>query len=172
MDKIIARRTVEDTELAKGAKEFELFWLRPKKMNSHEVILRMKINQRWGGWKLKDDLVKSVGLDVGDTINTEVSILNTSGLIDDSDDTDLFASGEGADWLLNNDVGLGSVIDAKVRFVYAKAPVGGLDGKEIWKISLVFIEGYNIIEERSTKDEHAQFGETSTLAALRKLLSE
>ena len=106
-----------------------------------------------GGWKLKDGLVKSLGLEIGDTINTEVSVLNGPGLIENADDTDLFASGGGADWLLDNDVGMGSIIDAKVRFVYAKAPVGGIEGRDIWKLSLVFVEGYAIIEERCADDE-------------------
>ena len=172
MDKVNLERPVDNHELEKGAKEFEIFWLRPKKMNLHETVLRMKINKGWGGWKLKDGLVNSLGLEVGDTINTEVSILNAPGLIDNADDTDLFASGEGADWLLDNNVGYGSIIDAKVRFVYAQAPVGGLDGKEVWKISLVSVEGYNIVKERSIKDERVQFEESSSIAALKRLLSD
>lgn len=144
---------VNEEDLEKGGKDFEVFWLRPKKMAGKEAMVRMEINKRWGGWKLKDGLVKSLGLEVGDTINTEVSILNGPGLIEDADDTDLFASGSGADWLLDNNVGLGSVIDAKVKFVYAKAPVGGLEGRPVWKLSLVFIEGYRIVKERGSKDE-------------------
>lgn len=140
-------------DLEKGGKDFEVFWLRPKKMANTEAVLRMKINKRWGGWKLKDGLVNSLGLEIGDTINTEVSILNRPGLAEDADDTDLFASGTGADWLLDNNVGLGSIIDAKVKFVYAKAPVGGLEGRDIWKLSLVFIEGYGIIREKSSRDK-------------------
>lgn len=172
MDKANLEHTVDDQELKKGARDFEIFWLRPKKMNLHETVLRMKINKRWGGWKLKDGLVNSLGLEVGDTINTEVSILNGPGLIDNADDTDLFASGEGADWLLDNNVGYGAIIDAKVRFVYAQAPVGGLDGKDVWKISLVFVEGYNIVRERFIKDGQAPIDGTSSFAALRKILND
>ena len=153
MSNINNEYSVADNDLEKGGKDFEVFWLRPKKMANREAVLRMRINERWGGWKLKDGLVKSLGLEVGDTINTEVSVLNGPGLIEDADDTDLFASGAGADWLLDNDVGMGSIIDAKVRFVYAKAPVGGLEGRDIWKVSLVFIEGYTIVEERCAEDE-------------------
>lgn len=144
---------LHEDDLKKGGKDFEVFWLRPKKMANKESIIRMKINKRWGGWKLKDELVRSLGLEIGDTISTEVSVLDGPGLIDDGNDTDLFASGTGADWLLDNNIGLGSVIDAKVKFVYAKAPVGGIEGREVWKISLVFVEGYRIIKERCLKDE-------------------
>lgn len=165
-------RPIPVEELEKGAKDFEVFWLRPQKMANKEVILRMEIKQRWGGWKLKDGLVKSLGLEIGDTINTEVRVLNAPGLIDDEEDTDLFACGAGADWLLDNDIGLGSVIDAKVKFVYGKAPVGGLEGKEVWKISLVFVEGYHIEKERDLNFEHDNIGGIPSLAALKKLLEE
>lgn len=162
-------RIVDITTLNKGARDFEVFWLRPKKMANQEAILRMKINTRWGGWKLKDGLVESLGLVVGDTINTEVRVLNASGLISEADNTDLFADGEGADWLLDNDVGLGSVIDAKVRFVYAEAPVGGLEGRTIWKISLVFVEGYNVVEKRSEPPKSSNHATPDTLSSLNVL---
>lgn len=167
-----AERLIPIEDLEKGARDFEVFWLRPQKMANKEVILRMEIKTRWGGWKLKDGLVKSLGLVVGDTINTEVSVLNAPGLIDDKEDTDLFACGAGADWLLENDIGFGSVIDAKVKFVYAKAPVGGLEGKEVWKISLVFVEGYHIEKKRDLNLEHDSIESISSLAALKKLLEE
>ena len=160
--------------LRAGGKSFEFFWLRPKKMASKEAVVRMKINKKWGGWKLKDGLVQSLGLVVGDTINTEVSILFAPDLIDDASDTDLFASGKGADWLLDNDVGYGSIIDAKVRFVYSKAPVGGLEGKEVWKISLVFVEGYGIVKERNVSpsvDSAFSSVDTPAMKTLRQILA-
>lgn len=172
MDTSINQKSVNNLDVERGAKEFEMFWLRPKKMALHETVLRLQINKRWGGWKLKDELVNSLGLEIGDTINTEVSVLNAPGLIADEDDTDLFASGEGADWLLDNNIGLGSIIDAKVRFLYTKAPVGGIDGKDVWKVSLVFLEGYSIVRERTSIDEQFQLEETPALAALKRLLSD
>ena len=141
-----------ESEREEGAKPFEEFWLRPKKKAGEVVKLRMKITEKWNGWKLKDELVNSLGLVIGDTINTEVSVLDGPGLIETADDTDLFASGEGADWLLDNNIGLGSVIDAEVRFMYSRAPVGGLTGRDVWKLSLVFVKGYAIIKERLLED--------------------
>lgn len=170
MDGVPEKYVVNESDLEIGAKEFEMFWLRPRKMADHEAVLRMRINKNWGGWKLKDELVKSIGLEIGDTINTEISVLNGPGLIDDAEDTDLFASGEGADWLLDNDIGKGSIIDAKVKFVYSQAPVGGLDGREVWKISLVFIRGYDIVEKRIAKEERQLEDIASIEGALKKLL--
>lgn len=159
-----------EEELKTGAKAFEVFWLRPKKMHGKEYVLRMKLNKGWNGWKLKDELVRSLDLEVGDTMNTEVSVLLRPGLIDDADDTDLFASGTGADWLLDNNIGNGSVIEAKVKFVYSQAPVGGREGKEVWKLSLVFIEGYRVVENMPEQDNTMSTNEMSAFESLRKLL--
>lgn len=91
---------VTDEMLRKGAEKFKLFWLRPSKFIGEIVPLRLRINKKYGGWKVKDELIRAFGLEVGDTISTEVTIELKKGIIDDDDDTDLFASGEGADWLL------------------------------------------------------------------------
>ena len=163
-----AEYNANESNLKANAKLFEEFWLRPKKMVDLEVVLRMKITKKWGGWKLKDELVTSLGLMIGDTINTEVSVLEGPGLIDNADDTDLFASGAGADWLLENDIGPGSIIDAKVKFVYSRAPVGGRDGKEVWKISLVFIEGYNIVKSRMSQTEMQEVDKSSSMEEMLK----
>lgn len=158
--------SVTKGQLEQGGKDFEVFWLRPKKMANKEAILRMRINKGWSGWKLKDGLIRSVGLDVGDTINTEISVLNGIGLIENADDTDLFASGVGADWLLDNNVGSGSVIDAKVKFVYSKAPIGGREGRDIWKLSLVFVEGYAVVEQRCSSSSKKETVNISSISGI------
>ena len=171
MDNAINSYSINDGELEKGAKEFEVFCLRPKKMAGQEAILRMIITQKWGGWRLKDELVMSMELEVGDTINSEVHILYGPGLIKDEENLDLFASGEAADWLLDNNVGLGSVIDAKVKFAYKRVPVGQ-NGKEVWTASLILVEGYNVIEHRSTDFGVNQVDDTHSLETLRRLLGD
>ena len=137
-------KNITEEELREGARLFEGFWLRPKQYANRSVPLRLRINKKWGGWKIKDELVDSIGLEVGDTISTEVTPQFMSELIDDENDTDMFAAGSGADWLLSNNVGAGTVIDCTVRFVYAKAPIGPY-GKEINKVSLVFEDGIRVI---------------------------
>lgn len=135
---------INQDDLREGGKLFELFWLRPKVYAGKSVPIRLRINKKWGGWKVKDELIQSLDLEVGDTISTEITPLLTSGIIDDDNDTDLFASEGGADWLLENNVGVGTVIDCYVKFVYSKAPVG-LNGKSVYKISLVFEKGISVI---------------------------
>ena len=139
-------KPVSIEELREGAKMYEFFYLRPKKMAEKTAVVRMRINKGWSGWKLKDELVESLGLEIGDTMNTEVSVLEGPGYIENVTDTDLFASGEAADWLFENEIKKGSVIDGRVKFVYSKAPVGGIGGREIWKASLVLLEGISVNE--------------------------
>lgn len=130
---------------------FEKFWLQPKKYCNKEAAVRLRLNKKLGGWRLKDELVRGLGLDVGDCINTEVSVLLGPGIIDDNGDTDLFADGEAADWLIetvlrNNKkpaIVEGCVIDCIVKFVYGEVPVG-IDDKSVSKISLVLVKGIGI----------------------------
>ena len=144
-------------ELRQGAELFERFWLQPVRYMDQEVKLRLKINKKFGGWKVKDELVERLGLQVGDCINTEVSVELGPGIIDDDGDTDLFADGKAAEWLVDtvlNDTKNKNrvedrVIDCVVRFSYCRAPVGPKE-KEINKVTLVLVKGLesNGIEKR------------------------
>lgn len=163
------KETLSEETLKQGAKDFETFWLRPKKMASKEAIIQMRINKKWGGWKLKDELVEALGLEVGDTINTEVTVLNGPGLIGNADDVDLFASGKGADWLLEKCISKGAIINAKVKFLYSSVPIGR-DDRVIWKVSLLFEEGYNIIKESSQEDDINETTDSKTMELLKSLL--
>ena len=49
----IDAKNIKEEDLKQGAKEFETFWLRPKKMAGREAILRIKVNKKPepGGWR-------------------------------------------------------------------------------------------------------------------------
>jgi len=158
---------IEESILRDGGKMFELFWLRPKRYMDKSATMRLRINKKWSGWKMRDELITSIGLEVGDTISTEITPYFTSDIIDEDNDTDLFASAESADWLLENNVGIGTIIDCVVRFVYTNVPIG-LKGKAISKISLVMEKGISVVDvdqkyvEESTTDKNV----TSILESL------
>lgn len=137
-----------DDQLRAGARDFEMFWLRPRRYAGKDAMVRLMLTGKLGGWKLKDELVESLGMAVGDCINVEVDVLMGPGIIDDNGDTDLFADGEQAEWLIDAVMGAGSAvgttIDCKVRFVYDSVPVG-MGSKMVSKISLVLLEGYRIV---------------------------
>ena len=154
-EEIITKEALED-----GAYKFEQFWLRPSKYVGEIIPIRLRINKKWGGWKVKDDLIQALGLEVGDTISTEITVELTKGIIDDDDDTDLFASGDGADWLLKNAAHPGSVIDCFVRLSYCRAPVGRNE-KMINTVALVFVKG---IARKTTEKSYLKLPHTFTLS--------
>lgn len=135
---------VTEEMLRIGSDRFQHFWLRPVSLVGEVVPLRLRINTKWQGWKVKDELIRSLGLEVGNTISTEITPMLIDEIIDHGDDTDLFASGEAADWLLQNAPRPGSIIDCFVRFSYCKAPVGSND-KIVHKVSLIMVRGIRYV---------------------------
>lgn len=134
--------------LRDGANKFERFWLRPQRMAGKMIPIRLRINKKFGGWKVKDELIRAVGLTVGDCITTEVSVQLGNNIIDDDGDTDLFADGDGADWILdqitNAGVVEGCILDCFVRLNYCRAPVGS-NNKMVNNASLVFVSGIKYV---------------------------
>lgn len=134
--------------LHEGANKFERFWLRPQRMAGQIIPIRLRINKKFGGWKVKDELIRAVGLTVGDCITTEVSVQLGNNIIDDDGDTDLFADGEGADWILDQvsaaGVVEGCILDCFVRLIYCRAPVG-VNNKMVNKASLAFVKGIKFV---------------------------
>lgn len=168
-DSSIQLASVDDA-MQDGARAFELFWLRPKKYEGREALVRLRLNGKLGGWKLKDELVRSLGLEVGDAVDVEVTVLDGPGIIDDDGDTDLFAGGEAADWLLKTileaGTAIGCVIDCKVRFMYREAPVG-YDNRQVKKASLLLVEGIGFV--RIEQESHMATGMRSVLESLKAL---
>ena len=140
---------VDEVALQKGAFEFQRFWLRPLTGQGKVVPLRLRINKRFGGWRLKDELVNALGLTVGDCINTEVTVLFAGNLIEEEDEVDLFADGTAADWLLDvlseKNTPIGCVVDCLVELSYCEAPVG-LSGKIVNKASLILKQGIRFVK--------------------------
>lgn len=168
------KTNVTEDVLRDGANQFERFWLRPQRLAGRIIPVRLRINNKFSGWKVKDELIRAVGLTVGDCISTEVSIQLGNNLIDDIGDTDLFADGEGADWILDQvtsaGVVEGCIVDCFVRLIYCRAPVGQ-NGKMVNKASLAFVSGiryvgidsnYILSPTRSTADE----GDLASLLSL------
>ena len=139
-------------ELEKGGHIIELFCLRPKKFENQSVMVRLKFNNKWSGWRLKEEIVNSLGLISGETISTTVSPKYTEGLSDDVDSITLFACGEGADWLLENKVSAGTIIDCMVKCSYVKIPVGHND-KMILSASLIFEKGFVVVENEPINND-------------------
>lgn len=144
----VFKTDVTEESLRDGANTFERFWLRPQRLAGRVIPVRLRINKRFSGWKVKDELIRAIGLTVGDCITSEVSVQLGNNIIDDVGDTDLFADGEGADWILdqvtNAGVVEGCLIDCFVRLIYCRAPVGQNE-KMVTKASLTFVRGIRYV---------------------------
>ena len=75
-----------DEELEEGAKLCEKFLLLPDRYKDRETKVRLMLRNKFCGWTLKDELVVSLGLTVGDTVSVEVSIIGGPGLISENGD--------------------------------------------------------------------------------------
>ena len=92
------------------------FILRPAKYQGFEGILTMRITSELSGSELKDDIVKSFGLELGDTLSAYIDILSDDGQKINKRRMSVYADGEYADWL--EKVSIGSIIKAQVKTVY------------------------------------------------------
>lgn len=158
-----------EIELKNGGESIENFCLRPKHYTGQSIIARIKINEKWSGWKVREDIISRLQLEVGATMVNNVSVYFTNGLSADVDDIALFASDEGADWLINNKVGAGDVIDCQVKLSYTNLPAGP-QRSEIPSASLIFEKGIAVIERGTNhnKDTDAD----AILGSILKTLAE
>jgi len=149
-------------ELQKNANLFEQFWLRPEKFKNRSIKLRLRINRKWDGWKLRDDLIEALGLKVGETISTDVTVYYISDFINDDNNTKLYVCGDCVDWLLTNRISEGSVIDCIVRFSYEKMPID-LNKNSIFILSLILEE---IIESVGNDEAYLSQPDDSDIESL------
>ncbi len=140
---------VSDDELRAGAEKLELFLLRPARYAGNRATVRLRFNGKLSGWKLKDGLLDALGLPVGDTINVETTLLMGPGYFSDTDDVDLFASGDEADQLIEAIRQAGRVegctIDCEVVFSFCDAPVGR-DDRMVTKASTILQRVIRFVE--------------------------
>lgn len=92
------------------------FLLRPAKYQGIEVELTMKVLSEISGSNLKDEIVKSLGLELGDTISVDVNVLKKDGTLLSNRRLSIYADGHNADWL--ETVSPGKIISAKAKTAF------------------------------------------------------
>ena len=111
----------KDSQYLDGAKIYKKFILLPERYKNKEVILRVRIDGTFGTWKQRDVLFEAYGLPPGDAIRiNDVFVIGVDFDDIDQDDStiDLFAEGKAADWILENNVSKGSIIEGHFRLMY------------------------------------------------------
>lgn len=143
---------VTEEDFRKGAQLFARFWLRPQKYATQSAKMRIKVNTKWMGWKIKEELIEALKLEVGNTICAEVTPLFMPDIIDEDDEIKLFVPGDLIESLLDNNISTDSVFDCQVCFLYAKAPIGP-NGKDVYTVSLRLDKIINVCKNDSQSNE-------------------
>ncbi len=148
-------RNLSEDELHRNAKEFELLYLLPKESDGKELDIRLKIGSTWSGPTIRNEIISSFGLEVGNTILAKVKPMFLNGLIDDDNEITLFAEGNAARWIIEHNITKGCTIECRIRFLYKRINIGG-NNKENYRLCLVLEEGYDIFSlpnEKTREDE-------------------
>ena len=136
------------TEKISFEKVFLKYLLRPLKYDGLEGELLVKVTSDLSGSTLKKDILRSFGLEIGDTLSVDGFVLDK-----DMRNTlterkiSLYADGVRADWL--EQVNIGDIIRMKVRLAFCTIKeISQYDGGKILKdtsyLGLIILEGLNI----------------------------
>lgn len=94
------------------------FLLRPVRYQNIEFEVTMKVVSELSGSTLKDDIVKALGLELGNTLSVNVNILRENGTLLSNQRISIYADKENADWLEN--VLPGNIIKANVKTAFCE----------------------------------------------------
>lgn len=94
------------------------FLLRPVRYQDIEFEVTMKVVSELSGSTLKDDIVKALGLELGNTLSVNVNILRENGTLLSNQRISIYADKENADWLEN--VLPGNIIKANVKTAFCE----------------------------------------------------
>lgn len=124
---------------------YKKFLLMPNRYRDAEAIISLRVNSGFSGWMLRDDLVTTLGLTLGDTVQCDVISVDdeTNEMLSESlREIDLFADGENAEWLVDNVTHTGTILKVHVKFVCKI--VRGITrnpDQEVLKVALIMIKG-------------------------------
>lgn len=165
-EKTVALQNADKNDYSYGAELFRRFVLLPKRYNGREAFLRIRMDGKFGTWKIKDELFEAFGFDSGDAVfGNDATVIGAD--MDDIDDRvrtmDFFAAGESADWILDNGIGTGSIFEG--RFVFSYKPVDAIVNRSNGKAS-AFIAALVLIEGKAVIGKDAKKRKTRAINAL------
>lgn len=138
-----------------GAKLFKKFVKRPAQYRNQEAILRVRFDGKYGGWRLKEQLFYAFGFRPGYALYlNDLYTLGTSPDVSESIwSVDCFADGKAADWLDDNDVNQGTIIEGRFKLAYelvrdikeGNQLLRSNHANDIYMACLVLLEGLHVI---------------------------
>lgn len=147
----------EEVDYIEGAKVFSRFVKRPERYKNLECVLRVRMDGRYGGWRLREAVYTGFGFIPGDALFLNDVFVTGYPNIDVDNNiwyVDCFASGDAADWLDDNMVTTGTLFEGKFKLVYelvekgggSRGTIGAVDAKIA---NLVLLKGIRVIQHGS-----------------------
>lgn len=138
-----------ETEYKSGALLYKKFLLLPEKYAGSKVFLRIRLSGKFGTWLVKDELFTARGLSRSDTlfVNDGMYVLGADFWDVDMDgiNVDFFAQGKAADWILDNNVTLGTIFEGTFKLTYEIVPNVSKGNRKVRIAAAVLISGNSVI---------------------------
>ena len=132
-----------------GAKLFRYFLLLPQRHKDKRVSLRVRLDGKFGSVLVRPEIFEAFNLEQGDTILSEDAVVLGADLSDiDDSNIDLFAEGAAADWILDNELTVGSVLEGDFRLAYESVRRREADGY-YKKAALILLKGTKNVSNKS-----------------------
>ena len=155
---IVSKSGVLLDDYVLGAKSYRNFIRRPERYKNDLMTLRVRMDGKYGGWMLKDELFEAFDMPKGDALYlNNLWVIGFENIDVDTEvwQIDCFASGEAADWLDSNEVTQGTVFEGRFMTKYKKVPkiAGRGDHNEpvdAFIAKLILVEGIRVIERNVT----------------------
>lgn len=145
-----------------GANAFRKFVRRPERYKNEEHVLRIKLEGKFGGWRLREDVYQAfLGTGVKDFLFiNDVNVLGRENNDVERDNwlVDCFAVGSVADWIDDQDVTQGDIIEGKFKFAYELVKNGAntrgvAEAHDSEIANLILLEGYKKLSSDDMQDE-------------------
>lgn len=143
---------IEEEEYIFGANKYRDFVRRPERYKDHLITLQVRMDGKYGGWKLRDEIAIAFGLPKGDLLYLNDLWVLGLDKIDVDDEVwqiDCMAVGQAADWLDRNKVTQGTVFEGKFKTAYKRVPqiAGRGLGEQVDAMvaKLILVEGLRVI---------------------------
>lgn len=141
-------------EYITGVKEYRNFIRRPERYKNTLITLRVRMDGKYGGWLLKDELFEVFEMPKGDALYlNDLWVLGLENIDVDMSAwiIDCFAAGNAADWLDQNEITQGTVFEGRFMTKYKKVPKIAGRGENNEPVDamiakLILIEGIRVIE--------------------------
>lgn len=141
-------------EYINGAKMYRNFVRRPERYKNNLMTLRVRMDGKYGGWMLKDELFEAFDMPKGDALYlNDLWVLGLDNIDVDIEvwQIDCFAIGQAADWLDNNGVTQGTIFEGQFMANYKKVPQIAGRGENNEPVDamiakLILVEGIRVIE--------------------------